>query len=320
VRARPALVAVIVLLSLALGGCGPLGNAGPPSTTEPPTAVRLRIGPTPTTARRVEVGTFDTVTNHRYDYQGAMLHMRALDDRRRLATRDRDRFICGVSLIGRAHALTAAHCLYAEDGVTPQETAADLRVQFGRPRLNGTGGERRRVKAVAVHPRYRDARKGSVYDVAVLTLAEPVTSIDPVALVRPRDRLSGTGQVVTFTGWGDAAMHRPGHEDEARLRDRMRAGHVALLHRSVCQAVYPDVLGRDGAGELVLCMRTDEGVGGCSGDSGGPVVAWRGDEPVQVGIISFGAGCSDPDFPGVATRLAAGPIGGFVRGVVHGGG
>jgi secreted trypsin-like serine protease len=320
VRARPVIPAAIIALSLALAACGPLGGAGTPTTTGPPTAVRSPIGPTATTARPVKVGTFDSVSDHRYDYQGALLHMRALDDRGRLATRDFDRFICGVSLIGRSYALTAAHCLFVEKGVTPQQTAVDLRVQFGRPRLTGKGGVRRRVKAVKVHPRYKHSEEGSVYDVAVLTLSEPVTSIEPVALVQPKQDLSGTGQVVTFTGWGDAKRHAAGHEDDAKLRDRMRAAHVALMHRSVCQTVYPDVLERDSAGALVLCMRTDEGVGSCLGDSGGPVVAWRGDEPVQVGIISFGAGCSDPDFPGVATRLAAGPIGGFVRTVIGAGG
>jgi secreted trypsin-like serine protease len=301
-------------VSLALAGCGPIGRARTTSTTGPPVAIRRPIpGPTATTARPVRVGTFDAVSDHLYDYQGAMLHMRAADANGRLATRDKDRFLCGVSLIGRSYALTAAHCLFAEKGVSPQQTAVDLRLQFGRPRLSGSGGERRRVKAVKVHPRFRNTETGSPYDVAVLTLDRPVTTIEPVELTRPDDGLSDTGQVVTFTGWGDTARHEPGHEDDAKVRDRMRAGHVTLMHRSVCQTVYPDVLAKADIAKLELCMKTDHGVGSCLGDSGGPVVAWRGDVPVQVGIISFGAGCSDPDFPGVATRLAAAPIRDFVR-------
>jgi secreted trypsin-like serine protease len=192
------------------------------------------------------------------------------------------------------------------------------RVVFGRPRLSGHGGQRRAVTTVAVHPRHRPEGPGSVYDVAVLTLDRPVTSITPVRVAVAADRLSSTGQVVTFTGWGDASVRRAGHEDEAQLRDRMRAGHVTLMHRSVCRTVYAQLLRRGGTAELVLCMKTEEGVGHCKGDSGGPVVAWRGDEPVQVGVVSFGAGCGDRDFPAVAIKLDAAPIGGFVRAALGG--
>lgn len=37
------------------------------------------------------------------------------------------------------------------------------------------------------------------------------------------------------------------------------------------------------------------------GDSGGPAVDKRGK---QVGIVSFGVGCADPDYDGVYTNLA----------------
>ena len=92
---------------------------------------------------------------------------------------------------------TAIATALVRGGVSPQQTAVDLRVQFGRPRLSGSGGERRRVKAVKVHPRFTNNEHGSAYDVAVLTLSEPVTSIEPVELARPKDGLSGTDHAVT---------------------------------------------------------------------------------------------------------------------------
>lgn len=37
----------------------------------------------------------------------------------------------------------------------------------------------------------------------------------------------------------------------------------------------------------------------CQGDSGGPLLATvDGEEEVQVGVISFGLGCANQDFPG----------------------
>ncbi|XP_063049900.1 tryptase-2-like, partial [Engraulis encrasicolus] len=49
------------------------------------------------------------------------------------------------------------------------------------------------------------------------------------------------------------------------------------------------------------------GVGGkdsCQGDSGGPVVIKRSSTWVQAGIVSFGIGCADRQFPGVNTRVS----------------
>ena len=37
------------------------------------------------------------------------------------------------------------------------------------------------------------------------------------------------------------------------------------------------------------------------GDSGGPLLVWWW--PMQVGITSWGAGCADPNYPQVYTRI-----------------
>lgn len=40
------------------------------------------------------------------------------------------------------------------------------------------------------------------------------------------------------------------------------------------------------------------------GDSGGGIFRWTGQYWEQVGIVSFGRGCGDPESPGVYTRLS----------------
>jgi len=40
------------------------------------------------------------------------------------------------------------------------------------------------------------------------------------------------------------------------------------------------------------------------GDSGGPILQWTGNYWEQVGIVSYGYGCADPDYPGIYTRLS----------------
>jgi len=312
-------VVLLVLLAVLAAACGSSsgGRAAAPSTTgTEATAAPTTSGPTTTTARRFELGTVEDVGDgeRSYRYQAAVLDTRVLDDSGRLARTDFDRFLCGGSLVDARHVLTAGHCVIDESRGGAELPAADLRVVVGRTLLRSDGGVRRRVRAIRVHPRYLKSKWELTYDVAVLTLTEPVTGIEPVALVRPEDDLTSKGQLVTLTGWGDATSRKLGQEGKARLRNRLKAAHTLILVTIDCPTGF---IGRPLDGnydaQLVLCLRTGDRVGFCSGDSGGPVVAWVGDRPVQVGVVNASAGCADPRFPSIVANLASAPIRSFLR-------
>jgi secreted trypsin-like serine protease len=69
---------------------------------------------------------------------------------------------------------------------------------------------------------------------------------------------------------------------------------------------------------IMLCTSTSARIGHCLGDSGGPLVVQGDSGPVQVGIVSFAAGCGDPRYPSVYTRLANGSIASFIRAATGG--
>lgn len=72
---------------------------------------------------------------------------------------------------------------------------------------------------------------------------------------------------------------------------------VPIMNESLCLKAYgPNEFSQD----MMICAGYQEGIiDSCQGDSGGPFVC----HGKLVGIVSFGAGCGRPGYPGVYTRI-----------------
>jgi secreted trypsin-like serine protease len=243
------------------------------------------------------------VPNGKYPFQAALLAQS-------FGNNDFQRQYCGASLITPFEVLTAAHCVEFVGDDPEQVPISDLRVVVGRTVLTSTQGQKRRVAAIDIHPRYNPVTFS--FDAAVVHLASPINGIRPVALVTPGvDALERPGTLATVSGWGNTIQQPVGPGGGGiHYPDRMREAQVPITSRAECQTVYT------GAGAPIdatmLCAgRTN--LDTCQGDSGGPLFfKAAGPGYIQAGITSWGFGCGATGFPGVYTRLSNRGVGNFI--------
>lgn len=185
---------------------------------------------------------------------------------------------CTGALIARRLVLTAAHCVQPGADYKIVEQGAD-----GPPQL-------RDVIRVAVHPAFNMqamAAHRATADVALLQVQIPPKGKTPASLGLPRipivvdSRFTIAGIGVTIRGQGSSG-------GIVRV-----AGLVATGRPGTLQVRLVDPVGQGAR----------EGLGACTGDSGGPVFEDQQAGPVIVGVISWSTGPNGGDGCGGLTGM-----------------
>lgn len=171
---------------------------------------------------------------------------------------------CTGAVIAPKIVLTAAHCV---------QPGADYRIVeygSGQPQL-------RNVTGVAIHPGFRMeamlAHRATA-DVALLQLENPAKGKMPSALGMPTIPIA-VGSRFTIAGIGVAVRGDGKSGGAIRV-----AGLVATGKPGTLQIRLVDPVGQG--------MR--EGMGACTGDSGGPVFEDKQDGPAIIGVVSWSTG------------------------------
>ncbi|CAG0920476.1 unnamed protein product, partial [Notodromas monacha] len=207
-------------------------------------------------------------------------------------------FVCGATLIGVRHLLTAAHCV-------KNYTVHELEVRLGEWEINNQveplAYVDHRPSEIVLHPEYKSGPEFN--DIAVIVLNRPVVRdhhINTACLPdNPADVYAGRRCIAT--GWGKDAFF-------GNYQHVMKKVDVPIVSHAECQRMLRNTrLGNYFRLHYnFLCAGGEINKDACTGDGGGPLVCARADgRYVLAGVTSWGIGCGQAEVPGVYAKVTS---------------
>jgi len=193
---------------------------------------------------------------------------------------------CGATIVARPgdtytyYAITAAHCVGSDPNPFRIKVGVTDRTQ---------PGTLSQVTAIHVYPTFE--WQNFQGDIAVLVLKDPIyfNDITKPAFLPDHNEAVPANAVAFASGWGGT--------EEGKGSINLRAAQLNVFSRERCGQIYS----AKRYTEKNLCAGgLDTPKDSCGGDSGGPLVS----DGKLIGVVSWGYGCGNPEYPGVYSNVA----------------
>merc|ERR1712183_585439 len=202
---------------------------------------------------------------------------------------------CGGTLVASKYVISAAHCMFEQDGSPTSKT--DIKIRIGEHDFSSTGEGSLTEITIDVanytnHESYSSATTDN--DITIIELAQEVdlTAYTPACLAKTSDTTTFDGKNAWVYGWGTTSY---GGSSSSVLLEV----EVPVVTNDQCKTTMGS-----GITDGMICAGGVAGKDGCQGDSGGPLTYKSGTQHVLIGDVSFGDQCALAGKYGVYGRIS----------------
>lgn len=194
---------------------------------------------------------------------------------------------CAGSIANERNIITAAHCIEELHPIGVWAVAGEYRLD-----LDSGFEQELRAANFVLHEQYDPVQLKN--DIGIIRLNGSFTFNPYLKQVKlpGKGYFTHPGTAVTVAGWGST-------KEGGSLSNVLLKATIPVVSDEDCRVIY----GAEVIDDSMLCAGyTSGGYDSCQGDSGGQLMLQ--DENL-VGIVSWGQGCGQPDYPGVYTEVSA---------------